>query len=61
MAKLEKWSISKLKCYQDCPFKFYCNHILKMYQTDNQKALTWGCNFHETAEFFFSDFVYPSK
>lgn len=61
MAKLEKWSISKLKCYQDCPFKFYCNHILKMYQTDNQKALTWGCTFHETAEFFFSDFVYPSK
>jgi len=61
MAKLDKWSISKLKCYQDCPYKFYCNHILKMYTVDNQKALTWGCTFHETAEFFFSDFSYPTK
>jgi len=61
MAKLDKWSVSKLKCYQDCPYKFYCNHVLKMYQVDNQKALTWGCTFHETAEFLFSDFIYPSK
>lgn len=61
MAKLDKWSVSKLKCYQDCPYKFYCNHILKMYQTDNQKALTWGSSFHEAAEFFFSGFIFPSK
>jgi ATP-dependent helicase/DNAse subunit B len=61
MSKLEKWSVSKLKCYQDCPYKFYCNHVLKIYQTDNQKALTWGSSFHETAEFFFSNFNKPSK
>lgn len=61
MAKLEKWSVSKLKCYQDCPYKFYCNHVLKMYQVDNQKALTWGCTFHETAEYLYSDFSYPNK
>jgi ATP-dependent helicase/DNAse subunit B len=61
MAKLGKWSVSKLKCYQDCPYKFYCNHILKLYDTDNQKALTWGSSFHEAVEYFFSDFTYPSK
>jgi len=61
MAKLYKWSVSKLKSYKDCPFKFYCNHVLKMYPTGNSKALTWGVGFHQCAEFFFDNFEFPSK
>lgn len=61
MANIEKWSASKLKCYQDCPYKFYCQYILKLVPDGNQKALTFGNCFHQCAEYFFDDFIFPSK
>lgn len=61
MAKLDRWSASKLKCYQDCPYKFYCQYILKLVPDGNQKALTFGNCFHQCAEYFFDGFVFPSK
>ena|SRR4030042_2203991 len=61
MIKLKRWSVSKLKCYQDCPFKFYCNYVLEEYPKGNAKALTWGSSFHQCAEFAFSGFIFPTK
>lgn len=61
MAKLDRWSASKLKCYQDCPYKFYCQYILKLVPDGNQKALTFGNCFHQCAEYFFDGFIFPSK
>jgi len=61
MFKLKRWSVSKLKSYQDCPYKFYCSYILEEFPEGNAKALTWGSAFHQCAEFAFSNFKFPSK
>jgi ATP-dependent helicase/DNAse subunit B len=61
MIKLKRWSVSKLKCYQDCPFKFYCNYVLEEFSEEKAKALTWGSSFHQCAEHAFSNFTFPPK
>ena len=49
------WSFSKLKAFEQCPFQFYNEKVLKRYPQVESEAMLYGTRFHEAAEFYIRD------
>jgi len=49
------WSFSKLKAFEQCPFQFYNEKVLKRYPQVESEAMLYGTRFHEAAEEYIRD------